>query len=124
MSLRTYKQANVSLLIAVYLFVVLTHVLFLPHHGSISTKKHSSYNSIFKRKPENAGMLTFSSMHRAAKTVLNKDESITSLVVKLSGVFLVLFFTCRNRSGLKIPAPLFTFRFFSPYPPFRVSLRI
>jgi len=124
MSLRIYKQINVLLLITVYLFIVLTHVLFLPHQPPNSTKRQSSYNSIFKRKLETAGMLAFSSMHRTDKTVLNKNESITGLVVKLAGIFLILFFVFRKGSRSKIPVPLSFLNNYSPYPPFRVSLRI
>jgi hypothetical protein len=119
-----YKNANVLLLLVAYLFVVLTHILFLPPHGQKSLNPHPRYNSIFKRKLDNANATTLSFMHRTDKSVFNKDQNIHYLFIKRAGSFLILLLLSRTGRQSKTLA-LFPFRrYFSPYPPFRLSLRI
>lgn len=117
-----HKKTSVLLLTAAYLFVVLTHILLLPNHHHVSSKSLSRYNSIFKRKLENASGQAFSLMHRTDKSVLNKDQNIQGLFVKLAGSFLILLLSARTGWQLKLPEPMpsYFFRYFS----FRLALRI
>lgn len=122
MGLFDHKKISVLLLTATYLFVVLTHILLLPNHHQGTSQSQSRYNSIFKRKLENASAQSLSMMHRTDKSVLNKDQNIQGLFVKLAGSFLILFLipgiTQKMRRHI-----LIRHRFLS-FSPFRLSLRI
>ncbi|PAW95325.1 hypothetical protein CKK33_18180 [Mucilaginibacter sp. MD40] len=122
MRLPDHKKTSVLLLTAAYLFIVLTHILMLPNHHLVSNKSQARYNSIFKRKLDNASAQTFSLMHRTDKSVLNKDQNIQSLFLKLAGVFLILLLIAKTVWQLRPPVPIR--HYFSSIFPFRLSLRI
>lgn len=122
MGLIDHRKISVLLLSTAYLFVVLTHISLLPSHHQDSSKSKSHYNSIFKRKLENANTQMLSMMHRTDKSVLNKDQDVKSLFLKLAGSFLIRFL---------IPLPVWQLRpsfsvldYFSPNPVFLLTLRI
>ena len=85
------KQVNTLLLLAVYLFVVITHIFFIPRHAQVSAKSKSSYNSIFKRKIDDGFASKLALLQRTDKTVLNDKKDANSLILIYAGVFLVLF---------------------------------
>ncbi|RAV60144.1 hypothetical protein DIU36_02280 [Mucilaginibacter rubeus] len=119
-----YNNANVLLLLVAYLFVVLTHILFLPPHGQRSLNPQGHYNSIFKRKLDNANNHALSLMHRTDKSVLNKNQNIHHLFIKLAGSFFILLLLARIGRRAKLLTLVPFRRYFYPYPPFRLSLRI
>jgi len=66
----------------VYIAVCTTHLFFVPK--ATHTKKHN-YNSIFKRKLENAV-----SLERTEKTTVNKNDRPGHAIIRN----IALFFTC------------------------------
>lgn len=122
MGILEQKKTSVLLLMAVYLFVVLTHILLLPNHHQVSSKSQSRYNSIFKRKLENTSAQALIMMHRTDKSVLNKDQNVQGLFVRLAASFLILLLLPGTARQLRQTIPIR--RYFSPFPSFRLSLRI
>jgi hypothetical protein len=117
------KQFNTLLLLAVYLFVVITHIFFVPNHSRASSKAKSTYNSIFKRKIEDGFANKLALLQRTDKTVLNDKKDTNSLILIYAGIFLILF--CGSRLFFKSSIyRRFDFLNFSQYKPFIFSLRI
>jgi len=86
-----FKQVNTVLLLAVYLFVVLTHIFFIQNHSSGSSKPQYHYNSIFKRKIDGVGAQKIAFLHRTDKSILNDKQDTNSLILKYADTFLLLF---------------------------------
>lgn len=117
------KQLKTLLLLAVYLFVVITHIFFVAHHSPESVKAKSSYNSIFKRKLEDGLANKLSLLKRTDKTDLNDRNDAISLILIYAGIFLVLFFGTQRFLKSAIYRWI-DFLYFSWYRPFNSSLRI
>ncbi|QEM06454.1 hypothetical protein DIU31_024145 [Mucilaginibacter rubeus] len=117
------KQLNTLLLLVVYLFVVITHIFFVPRHAHISAKTKSGYNSIFKRKIDDGFATKLALLKRTDKTVLNDKKNANSLILFYAGAFLMLFLG--NLRFSKAPVlSWFNFLYFPAYRPFISSLRI
>lgn len=77
-----HVHLKVILLTMVYIAVCTTHLFFVPR--ATHAKKHN-YNSIFKRKSENA-----ISLERTEKTTVNKNDKPAHAIIRN----IDLFFTC------------------------------
>lgn len=117
------KQLNTLLLLVMYLFVVITHIFFVPRHAQVSAKTKSSYNSIFKRKIDDGFATKLVLLERTDKTVLNDKKDANSLILSYAGVFLVLFLGNLRFSKVHV-LRWFNFLYFPAYRPFISSLRI
>jgi len=85
-STKGYVFLKVILLAMVYLAVSTTHLFFVPKTTHV--KKHK-YNSIFKRKAENA-----ISLERTEKTTVNKnDKPVHHIIRNIDLFFTSLFFS-------------------------------
>lgn len=116
------KQFNISLLLAAYLFVVVTHIFFIPCHTQVSVKARNTYNSIFKRKIEDGNASKLSLLHRTDKTVLNNQKANT-LIIFYTSIFLAPFF--KSVPYLRYPIlRWYNCRYLSPYQLYISSLRI
>lgn len=112
------KQLKIVLLLTAYLFVVLTHIFFIPCHNRTQVKATSCYNSIFKRKVESRNAGKPSLLHRTDKTVLNNKKDGGSLILFSTGLFLVCYFKL-----LPSLQPILSRRYKNLYsPPYRLYL--
>jgi hypothetical protein len=98
MGVKMVKQVTTLSITAIYLFIVLTHILLLPRGNSFSYIPRPSGNSIFKRKLENAATQaqTTNYNQRIDKSTVTKQLDIETLFFMMTLPILFLF---HNRRG-------------------------
>lgn len=83
------------LLCAVYFFIAVAHIAYLPNLNTTGKGQSLSHNSIFKRKPEKVSFNNLASLlQRIDKSTRQNKESVTDLLnAAISFFTLLLFFT-------------------------------
>ncbi len=92
MRISVRKQAQVLLMTAIYLFVVLTHIFFITKNTASTSRSHPIYNSIFKRKLENATAHSLNYLQRTYKSETPKPRDAEKLFTRMAACFILFFF--------------------------------
>jgi len=89
------KKLNVLALIALYSFIVIAHLYYLPNINQSTQRAQTAQNSIVKRRNEtiNYNQHLINYLHRTDKFTLNDKKSVNDFISSVIGCFILLLFT-------------------------------